>query len=151
MDSDYPSTQSLSFKIRILELITVHLLGSVFSGTPSTPFEVVFQAHLKRVKVKKKIGNNFWRYNTCCLFYCLPLTIMEIFSQLMWVTSAVSNRVKVAHWVENVESCWVSWSCRLGIVCQVLESLHKCWFPDLVLTLFCPHSLPVFLLVIHVQ
>ena len=49
MDSDYPSTQSSSFKIRILELITVHLLGSVFSGTPSTPFEVVFQAHLNRV------------------------------------------------------------------------------------------------------
>ena len=46
VDSDYCCPQNSSLKNCILVLITVFLLGSVFSGTLSTPFEIVFQAHL---------------------------------------------------------------------------------------------------------
>ena len=49
MDSDYPNFQNSSSKIRVKVLNTVFLLGRVFSSKQSTPFEVVFKAHLNRV------------------------------------------------------------------------------------------------------
>ena len=51
VDSDHPNSQNPSFKVRFLVIITEYWLGSVFSDTPSTPFEVVFQAHLNRVNL----------------------------------------------------------------------------------------------------
>ena len=49
MDSDYLNFQNSSSKIRVKVLNTVFLLGRVFSSKQSTPFEVVFKAHLNRV------------------------------------------------------------------------------------------------------
>ena len=49
IDSDYPNFQNSSSKIRVKVLNTVYLLGRVFSSKQSTPFEVVFKAHLNRV------------------------------------------------------------------------------------------------------
>ena len=50
MDSDFPTSKILVLKSGLIKvLITVYLLGRVFSSKQSTPFEVVFKAHLNRV------------------------------------------------------------------------------------------------------